>query len=80
MRSTRKIVKVGGSLAITIPSVLEHAGKGQLVTLAANRLMLCDLRGEFSEGDLAELLESLEPRIWRKVERRKARATKADSE
>jgi antitoxin component of MazEF toxin-antitoxin module len=66
-------VKVGGSLAITIPSTLEHAGKGRDVSLAANRLMLVDLRGEFSGDDLAKLLESLEPRIWRKLGRMKSR-------
>ena len=75
LKSRRKVYRVGGSSCLTIPAPLV---KGDEVTLAADRLMLVDLRGEVSEDDLLRLLESLEPRAWRQIERiKKAAATEA---
>jgi len=39
--------------------------KGKEATLAANRLMLVDPRGEIHEDDLLEFLERvIEPKLW----------------
>lgn len=50
------------SKALVIPATIE---KGDHSTLAANRLMLVDPRGEISESDLLEFLEThIEPHFW----------------
>lgn len=68
------MISVGGSKSMTIPAELE---KGESVTFAANRLMLADVRGEIAEDDLLRLLESIEPRVWRLVEKRKQKVSEA---
>lgn len=50
------------STALVIPASIE---KGENSTLAVNRLMLVDPRGEISEQDLLEFLETcVEPNFW----------------
>lgn len=83
LKDRRKIVAIGGSLAITIPSTLEKGKAGTDATLAANRVMLVDPRGLISEDDLFEFLERvIEPRIWSWLEakRRKAEAAAQEEE
>ena len=50
------------SRALVLPATIE---KGEYSTLAANRLMLVDPRGEIPERDLLEFLETyIEPAFW----------------
>jgi len=50
------------SKALVIPAAIE---KGDNSTLAANRLILVDPRGEIPERDLLEFLETfIEPNFW----------------
>ena len=50
------------STALVLPANIE---KGSESTLAANRLMLLDPRGEISARDLLEFLEKyIEPNFW----------------
>ena len=50
------------SHALIIPSKLK---KGNESTLAANRLIIVDPRGEITEDDLLEFLETyIEPNFW----------------
>lgn len=50
------------SKALVLPASIE---KGDQSTLAANRLMLVDPRGEIPEADLLEFLETcIEPQFW----------------
>lgn len=50
------------STALILPANLE---KGKESTLAANRLILVDPRGEITEDDLLEFLERyIEPAFW----------------
>lgn len=52
----------GASRSIVIPSKLKT---GQTATIAANRLMIVDPRGEISEDDLLQFLEKfVEPQFW----------------
>jgi len=52
----------GASKSIVIPSKLKA---GQTATIAANRLMIVDPRGEISEDDLLQFLEKfVEPQFW----------------
>jgi len=51
------------SRVLVLPAYLE---KGEESTLAGNRLLLVDPRGEISEDDLLEFLETyVEPQFWR---------------
>jgi antitoxin component of MazEF toxin-antitoxin module len=63
LKTVRKIVRVGGSHAITLPS---YVIKGDKVSVAAEgRLIIMDPRGEISEDDLLDFLESnIEPIFW----------------
>jgi hypothetical protein len=62
LKSRRKIWTVGGSKALSIPRELKH---GKEATLAANRFIFLDPRGEISEDDLLSFLEEhIEPQIW----------------
>jgi hypothetical protein len=50
------------STALVLPALIE---KGKVSTLAADRLILLDPRGEISENDLLEFLEEfIEPQFW----------------
>lgn len=52
----------GASKSIVIPSQLKT---GEVATMAANRLIVLDPRGEISEDDLLEFLEQyIEPSFW----------------
>jgi hypothetical protein len=52
----------GASKSIVIPSKLKI---GKVATIAANRLMVVDPRGEISENDLLDFLEEhIEPNFW----------------
>jgi hypothetical protein len=60
-RVTRRGAK-GTSKSIVIPSKLKS---GEVATIAANRLMIVDPRGEISEDDLLQFLEKfVEPDFW----------------
>ena len=55
----RKNFKVGNSTAFTIPSDLTT---GENTTLAADRILLADIKGEISPEELEEFLENhIEP-------------------
>lgn len=58
------------SKALVLPASIE---KGDESTLAANRLMLVDPRGEISEVDLLEFLEKyIEPKFWSWIKEKEA--------
>jgi hypothetical protein len=63
LKDRRSNIKHGKySLALVLPATIE---KGQQSTLAANRLVLLDPRGEINEKDLLEFLETfVEPNFW----------------
>jgi antitoxin component of MazEF toxin-antitoxin module len=66
IKETRKIIRVGSSKAITLPSKIV---KGEKASIAANRLILIDPRGEISEDELLEFLELyVEPMFWKWIE------------
>ncbi len=70
MKSRRAVIRVGGSHAVTIPAGLE---RGKEATMAANRVMLVDPRGEIPEEELLVILESIEPEIWKKSDEARRR-------
>ena len=62
MKLRRKLVRVGSSEGITLPPSL---AKGPECTLAGNRLLLMDPRGEVSEDELLAFMEEfVEPHLW----------------
>ena len=63
IKDRRSNIKWGRySRAIILPAAIE---KGVTSTLAANRIMIVDPRGEISEEDLLEFLEQyVEPKFW----------------
>jgi len=63
IKDRRSNIKHGRySTALILPANIE---KGTESTLAANRLVLVDPRGEISERDLLEFLETyIEPNFW----------------
>lgn len=62
LKVRRKIFRTGNSSVLSIPAI----EKGQFATVAANRIMLVDPRGEISEGKLLEFLENcVEPLFWK---------------
>ena len=63
IKDRRSKIKHGRySQALVLPSRLK---KGRESTLAANRLILVDPRGEITEDDLLEFLETyIEPNFW----------------
>lgn len=63
LKDKRSNIKWGRySSALVLPASIE---KGEESTLAANRLILVDPRGEISERDLLEFLETyIEPNFW----------------
>jgi len=69
LKDRRKVVRIGGSTAITLPPKL---AKGKEASLAADRLILLDPRGELSEDDLLEFLETyVEPNLWEWLKKKK---------
>jgi hypothetical protein len=57
LRGTR-----GASKSVVIPANIKT---GQVATIAANRLVLLDPRGEIPEDDLLQFLENfVEPQFW----------------
>ena len=74
LKRTQKNIKFGDSRVLTIPSQLVI---GERSSVAANRLFLADVRGEISEDDLLEFLEThIEPAFWKWIEEKKKEATK----
>ena len=62
LHDTRNVIRAGNSKAVTIPAKLKT---GKFASLAANRLILLDPRGEIESEDLLEFLEEvIEPRLW----------------
>ena len=63
LKDKRSNIKWGRySSALVLPASIE---KGEQSTLAANRLILVDPRGEIPESDLLEFLETyIEPAFW----------------
>ena len=63
IKDRRSNIKHGRySQALILPAMLK---KGKESTLAANRLILVDPRGEITEDDLLEFLETyIEPNFW----------------
>jgi len=70
MKDKRTILKLGKySNAVTIPSKLKT---GKNATMAGNRLIIIDPRGEIHEDDLLEFLEEfVEPKFWPWIEKKK---------
>ena len=63
MRDTRKIIMLGDSKCVTIPSTLQT---GEKCTLAASRLIIIDPRGEIPPEKLEEFLEKVvDPIFWK---------------
>ncbi len=63
IKSRRRNYQIGGSKAVTYPSDITV---GEEATLAGNRLLLIDPRGEIDEADLEEFLEKhVEPIFWK---------------
>jgi hypothetical protein len=61
----------GASKSIVIPSKLKT---GRIATIAANRLMIVDPRGEIHEDDLLQFLEKfVEPLFWSWITRKEAK-------
>lgn len=80
MKDKRTILKLGKySNAITIPSKMKV---GDSATLAGNRLIIMDPRGEIHEDDLLQFLEKfVEPNFWPWIEKKEetsANEAKAD--
>ena len=75
IRERRKNIKTGNSShTLTIPSGLPI---GEETTLAANRLLLADVRGIIDENDLLEFMETfIEPVFWEWFEKLKERKRK----
>ena len=63
LRDRRSNIKRGRySIALTLPAKMEV---GKESTLATNRLVLVDPRGEIHEDDLLQFLETfIEPKFW----------------
>jgi len=63
IKDKRRITRTGRySFSVTLPANLE---KGEEATMAANRLVLMDPRGEIPPGKLLEFLEHfVEPNFW----------------
>lgn len=60
----------GASKSIVIPSKLKT---GPVATIAANRLMIVDPRGEINEDDLLQFLERfVEPDFWSWIKTKEA--------
>ncbi len=70
IKSRRRNYQIGGSKAVTYPSDITV---GEEATLAGNRLLLIDPKGEIDENDLEEFLEKhVEPVFWKWWEQKKA--------
>lgn len=71
LKDRRANIKHGQySRALVLPAKIK---KGTESTLAANRLILVDPRGEISEDDLLEFLERfVEPQFWGWVKEKEA--------
>ncbi len=59
----QRLIRQGSSRMAVIPAGLD-VGTGEWVTLAADRLVLLDPRGEMSRRQLLRLLEIIEPLVW----------------
>jgi antitoxin component of MazEF toxin-antitoxin module len=71
LKDKRKIIRVGNSEAVTLPSNLVKGGEA---SIAANRLVIMDPRGEISEDDLLEFLEiHIEPVFWKWLRKRRVK-------
>lgn len=70
IKARRSNIRYGRySRVLVLPASLE---KGRESTLAADRLILVDPRGEISEDDLLEFLETyVEPKFWIWMEKRR---------
>jgi antitoxin component of MazEF toxin-antitoxin module len=74
LKDKRKIMHVGNSEAVTLPANLV---KGEEASIAADRLIIMDPRGEISEDDLLEFLEThIEPIFWEWLRKRNMEAKK----
>ena len=63
IKSRRRNYQLGGSKALTYPS---DVAVGEEATVAGNRLLIIDPRGEIDENDLMEFMESyVEPTFWK---------------
>jgi len=67
LKTRRKVIAIGTSHALTIPSQLE---RGSEVTLAADRVMLVDPQGEIAEDDLMGLLQLIEEDLYEMLRKR----------
>jgi len=70
IKDTRKMLKLAKySRAVTIPTKLKT---GEYATLAGDRLILMDPRGEISPDELLDFLEKfIEPNLWGWLQERK---------
>ncbi len=77
LKAKMKNRRVGTSTVMTIPVALEM---GDHTSLAANRIMLADVRGILAPEELLEFLENeVEPRFWPWLEKKKQKGHKAGS-
>ena len=77
LKDRRSNIKRGRySTALTLPAKMET---GKESTLAANRLVLVDPRGEIHESDLLEFLETfIEPKFWPWLEELRRKKSKEE--
>jgi hypothetical protein len=74
IKDRRKLIKLGGSDVVSIPSLVS---RGEEATIAGNRLLLIDPRGEIPEDELLEFLENrLEPEFWKWTSEKKQKKVK----
>ncbi len=63
IKGRRRNYQLGGSKALTYPS---DVTVGEEATVAGNRLLIIDPRGEIDENDLMEFMENyVEPTFWK---------------
>jgi len=64
----------GASKSVVIPANIKS---GKFATIAANRLLIIDPRGEIHENDLLEFLEQyIEPKFWPWLKEKQKRCSK----
>ena len=74
LKSRRRNYRQGGSLVMTLPAALEL---GRESTLAGNRVLLVDPRGQIPEADLLEFMERfVEPELWPFLKKKAAKRSR----
>lgn len=75
-RKRRRIYNLNGLRAVPLPDGTPVAGD-DMASVAADKLVLIDPMGDLEPEELLELIEKMEPDVWKRHERAKSRTTKA---